>query len=115
MATSTAPATDTAPRIVGLLPDGMTEAMAGKVAAEVGRAFRETDGSAVRAVRILPSSVVDRGSLLEFVANTTVEPRRSRPEAPAGWSKVIDSVVTVDLSSGAVKGIRIPFLEREPA
>lgn len=109
-------AADSPPRVVGLLPEGMTEAVARTVAAQVRDAFLKEDGSIVRALRIIPSSLATLApDIVQFVANATVEPKPARSGAPAGRSKVIDSVVTVNLAQGAVSKVRIPFLEHEIA
>lgn len=103
-----------APQVVGLLPEGVSEAAAHIVARAVRDKFSSIDGSVVRGLRIIPSSVSRLASgAVKFVANTTVEPKRSRPDAPAGRSKVIDSVVTMDLAHGKdeILEVRVPFLE----
>lgn len=117
MVTSTASLVDTGGqdvRIVGLLPEGVSETFAKNIAARVSVALMEGDGSTVRAMRIIPSSLVARDGFVEFVANVTVEPKRFRPDGPAGRSKVIDSVITLDISKGDVTEVRIPFFERHP-
>jgi hypothetical protein len=110
---------DSAPQIVGLLPTGITADVAQVVGERIRAVFLEKGrGAIVRSLRFVPSSLIRLDAEhLQFVANATVVPKRASDDHRPTRAKVIDSVVTVDLSgaAGVVSDVTVPFLQTEPA
>ncbi len=115
----TAAATGPAPQIVGLLPPGITADVANAVGARIRDLFFEKGrGALVRSLRFVPSSLIKLdGEHFQFVANATVVPERTSGDQRPTRAKVIDSVVTVDMSgdAGVVSDVTVPFLQTEAA
>ena len=103
------------PTIVGLLPDGIGVDLGKEIGLRVRDRVEElAQGTTVRSLRMVPSTVTHvQGDVIEFVANATVVPARPDPTAPPVRSKVIDSVVTVDLGAARdkIRSVSCPFLE----
>lgn len=109
---------EAAPKVVGILPEGVVH----DTAEEIARVVREkveriAKGVTVRSLRMVPSSIIHLDAhTIQFVANATVVPISPDAHAPAVRAKVVDSVVTLDLSGAArVRDVVVPFLEPQPA
>ena len=107
------------PTIVGLRPDGIGPELGTEIGLKVRARVEElSPGVTVRSQRMVPSTVIRLdGGAIQFVAYVTVVPTERGPDTPPARSKVVDSVVTIDLGAARdkVKDVSVPFLELQPA